>query len=101
MHFGIIGSGPIGRFYAAMLSKAGHQVSMLCRTKEDATFLHGATLEVTGLLSGKGVVNQSYFEPGPFIDAAPTIVLICTKVADNATLLHDLARCRRKRLCRC
>jgi len=94
MRIGIVGSGPIGRFYASKLSQAGHYVTMLCRNEADALAIRNQDLIVTGLLSGKGALTEAFSEAHALMQSQPQYILICTKAADNPLLLEQLSQCR-------
>jgi|GEM_PF-2040492 len=93
LRIGIVGSGPIGRLFVAVLAQSGHHVTLLCRNEGDAINLRAKPVNVTGLITATGAAAQTFHEPGAFLHGSLDYVLICTKAAENSRLAHQFTNC--------
>lgn len=90
LHYGVIGTGPVGRVLAAHLYKSGHQVSMMCQHEEDKRQLDESPIVVTGKLHAEEQLHNIYADLEQFLSVKPDVVLICTKDFDSEGLLNEI-----------
>ena len=89
-HYGIVGTGPVGRVLAGLLRQAGHRVTVLCHHTQSQTILQRKPVVVRGRLQAYAQIDELLLDLAEFVHAAPDVVLICTKSVDSASLLHSL-----------
>jgi 2-dehydropantoate 2-reductase len=90
LHYAVIGTGPVGRVLAAHLYKSGHQVSVLCRSKEQKQQLDENPIIVSGALQAEEQLHNIYTNLEQLLSTKPDVVLICTKNVDSADLLEEI-----------
>lgn len=87
MRFAIVGSGAVGGYYGAMLSKAGHDVTFVARGRH-LQAIREKGLEIRsprGNLVARGAAEEDTTRVGP-VDCA----ILATKTYDNGTALPKL-----------
>lgn len=89
-HYGIVGLGPVGAVFAGMLTKAGHQVSVLEREATRADFFLKNPLRVAGKLQAEVTLAHVYKHLDEFLAAKPEVILICTKASQSRDLARQL-----------
>ena len=87
----IVGAGAIGAFYGALLSKAGAEVSVVCRSDYEHVKQHGFVINSHDLGRWNFTPAQVLRHASEFRDIADYVVL-CTKVIpelDRAALIRS------------
>ena len=79
MHFGVIGIGPVGATFAAMLHGGGHRVSVLDNNPQLVELIKNKPLKIGGCYQAETVLNEVYTAFAEFADSAPEVVLISVK----------------------
>jgi len=90
IHYGVVGTGPIGRVFAGLLAQAGHRVSVLCRRNQTQHVLRHRPVVIKGKLEAYAELDDVVLEAGEFVRARPDVVLICTKSVDTEHALKGL-----------
>ena len=90
LHYGVIGTGPVGRVFAGLLRQAGHRVSILCHHGQTQQILRRRPVVVKGKLQAYAQLDEVYLEAAEFVRAQPDVVLICTKSVDTEHVLKTL-----------
>jgi 2-dehydropantoate 2-reductase len=83
MHFTILGSGAVGGYYGALLSRAGHRITFIARGAH-LRALHERGLRVRGPLGDFTVRAEALERPGP---DRPDVVILAVKTYDNDSAL--------------
>jgi len=90
LHYGVIGTGPVGRVFAGLLAQAGHRVSVLCHRTQTRHLLRHRPVVIKGKLEAYAELDDVVLEAVDFVRAAPDVVLICTKSVDTEHVLNTL-----------
>lgn len=90
IHYGVVGTGPVGRVFAGLLHQAGHRVTVLCHRPQTQQILQRRPVVVKGKLEAYAQLDEVLLEAAEFVRAAPDVVLICTKSVDTEHLLATL-----------
>jgi 2-dehydropantoate 2-reductase len=90
LHYGVIGTGPVGRIFAGLLRQAGHRVSILCHHGQTQQILRRRPVVVRGKLQAYAQLDEVYLEVADFVRTQPDVVLICTKSVDTEHVLKTL-----------
>ena len=90
IHYGVIGTGPVGRVFAGLLRQAGHRVSVLAHRAQTQQILQRRPVVVKGKLEAYAQLQDVVLETGDFVRAAPDVVLLCTKSVDSEHVLRTL-----------
>ena len=90
IHYGVVGTGPVGRVFAGLLHQAGHRVTVLCHRPQTEQILKRRPVVVKGVLSAYAQLDEVLLEAADFVRAEPDVVLICTKSVDTEHLLKTL-----------
>jgi 2-dehydropantoate 2-reductase len=89
----VIGSGAIGSFYGALLSKAGVRVSVLARSDYDDVKTHGIAIHSETKLGSWHFTPEQVVAKAADLSEKPDVVLLCIKLvegADRTALLRDV-----------
>jgi len=89
-HYGVVGTGPVGRIFAGLLSQAGHRVTVLCHRAQTRHLLSHRPVVIKGKLEAYAELDDVVLEAVDFVRAAPDVVLICTKSVDTEHVLNTL-----------
>jgi len=89
-HYGVVGTGPIGRVFAGILGQAGHPVTVLCHRAQTRHLLTHRPVIVKGKLDAYTELSDVVLEAGQFVHSRPDVVLICTKSVDTEHVLKSL-----------
>ncbi len=89
-HYGVVGTGPVGRVFAGLLRQAGHRVTVLCHRPQTQHILKRRPVVVKGKLNAYAQLDEVLLEVAEFVRAGPDVVLICTKSVDTEHLLKTL-----------
>ncbi len=90
IHYGVVGTGPVGRVFASLLHQAGHRVTVLCHRPQTQQILIRRPAVIKGELKAYAQLDEVLLEAAEFVRAAPDVVLICTKSVDTEHLLKTL-----------
>lgn len=90
IHYGVVGTGPVGRVFAGLLHQAGHRVTVLCHHTQTQQILRRRPVVVKGKLRAYADLDEVLLESADFVRAQPDVVLICTKSVDTAHALTTL-----------
>ncbi len=90
IHYGVVGTGPVGRVFAGLLRQAGHRVTVLCHRPQTQQILKRRPVVVKGALNAYAQLDEVLLEAAEFVRAEPDVVLICTKSMDTEHLLKTL-----------
>lgn len=90
IHYGVVGTGPVGRVFAGLLRQAGHRVSVLAHRAQTQQILQRRPIVVKGKLEAYAQLEEVMLESGEFVRAEPDVVLICTKSGDSKQVLRTL-----------
>ncbi|MBK9668812.1 MAG: 2-dehydropantoate 2-reductase [Thermomonas sp.] len=90
IHYGVIGTGPVGRVFAGLLRQAGHRVSVLAHRAQTQQILQRRPVVVKGKLEAYAQLEEVVLESGEFVRAEPDVVLLCTKSVDSEHVLRTL-----------
>jgi 2-dehydropantoate 2-reductase len=90
LHYGVIGTGPVGRLFAGLLRQAGHRVSVLAHHGQTQQILKRRPVVVRGKLQAYAQLDEVFLESADFVRAQPDVVLICTKSVDTEHVLKTL-----------
>lgn len=90
IHYGVVGTGPVGRVFAGLLRQAGHRVTVLCHRPQTQQILKRRPVVVKGVLEAYAQLDEVLLETAEFVRAEPDVVLICTKSVDTEHLLKTL-----------
>lgn len=90
IHYGVVGTGPVGRVFAGLLRQAGHRVTVLCHRPQTQQILKHRPVVVRGKLEAYAQLDEVLLEAAEFVRAAPDVVLICTKSVDTEHVLKTL-----------
>jgi 2-dehydropantoate 2-reductase len=90
IHYGVVGTGPVGRVFAGLLRQAGHRVTVLCHRQQTQQILQRRPVVVKGKLQAYAQLDEVLLEPADFVRAQPDVILICTKSVDSAQVLRTL-----------
>lgn len=91
MHFGIIGLGPVGATFAAMLSAAGHRVSGYEVNPHLVNLLQTGQLRIAGGYKAEVQLEGVFAEFGDFAAARPEVILIAVKTYALKEILKKIA----------
>ncbi len=89
-HYGVIGTGPVGRVFAGVLGQAGHRVTVLCHRTQTQHLLRHRPVVVKGEVEAYAELEEVLLEAADFVRAGPEVVLICTKSIDTEHVLKTL-----------
>jgi 2-dehydropantoate 2-reductase len=90
IHYGVVGTGPVGRVFAGLLRQAGHRVTVLCHRPQTQQILMRRPVVVKGELNAYAQLDEVLLEAAEFVRTEPDVVLICTKSGDTEHLLKTL-----------
>lgn len=90
IHYGVVGTGPVGRVFAGLLRQAGYRVTVLCHRPQTQQILKRRPVVVKGKLEAYAQLDEVLLETAEFVRAEPEVVLICTKSVDTEHLLKTL-----------
>ncbi|MDE2306762.1 MAG: 2-dehydropantoate 2-reductase [Xanthomonadaceae bacterium] len=90
IHYGVVGTGPVGRVFAGLLRQAGHRVTVLCHRPQTEQILKRRPVVVKGELKAYAQLDEVLLGAAEFVRAQPDVVLICTKSVDTEHLLTTL-----------
>jgi 2-dehydropantoate 2-reductase len=90
MRYGIVGVGPVGAFFAALLKQAGHEVSACCHSQEQKERLSAGPLKVFGAAAAEARVDRIAASVEEFAVDPPDVVLICVKGWQSPELLRRI-----------
>lgn len=90
IHYGVVGTGPVGRVFAGLLRQAGHRVTVLCHRPQTEQILKRRPVVVKGELKAYAQLDEVLLGAAEFVHAQPDVVLICTKSVDTEHLLKTL-----------
>lgn len=92
MHYGLIGTGPVGLTIGAHLVKAGRRLSVFCIEPDKIAALKQGPLVVEGALSTEARLTEIFDNLRDFLASGPRVILIATKSIDSATVLDALKK---------
>lgn len=90
LHYGVVGTGPVGRVFAGLLRQAGHRVTVLCHHTPTQQILQRRPVVVKGRLQAYAQLDEVLLEVADFVATQPDVVLICIKSVDTEHLLKTL-----------
>jgi 2-dehydropantoate 2-reductase len=90
IHYGVVGLGPVGAVFAALLGKAGHPVFVLEKNATRADYFMKNPMRIAGKLTAERPLGQVYTGMDEFIAAKPEVILICTKASQSKDLARQL-----------
>ena len=79
MHYGVIGMGPVGATFAALLNAGGHRVSVLDGNLHRAELFRKKPLKVGGFYQAETQLKEVYTTFQDFAAADPSVVLMAVK----------------------
>lgn len=79
MHYGVIGIGPVGATFAALLSASGQRVSALDANQELVTSFRGRSLKIKGFYKTEAPVKDVFSSFDEFVAGDPDVVIISVK----------------------
>ncbi|MFQ5737505.1 MAG: ketopantoate reductase family protein [Acidobacteriota bacterium] len=79
MHYGIIGMGPVGATFAALLTAGGKRVSVLDSNPHRAELLRKEPLTITGAYKSEAQLQEVFTAFDDFVASDPEVVLIAIK----------------------
>ena len=90
LHYGVVGTGPVGRVFAGLLRQAGHRVTVLCHHSPTQLILQRRPVVVKGCLQAYAQLDEVVLEVADFVATQPDVLLICIKSVDTEHLLRTL-----------
>lgn len=86
MHYGVIGIGPVGATFAALLNESGHRVSVLDNNPQLVELIKNKPLKIGGCYQAQTILKEVYTSFAEFAASTPDVVLISVKTY----ILQDL-----------
>lgn len=90
LHYGVVGTGPVGRVFAGLLCQAGHRVTVLCHHTPTQLILQRRPVVVKGCLQAYAQLDEVLLEVADFVATQPDVLLVCIKSMDTEHLLRTL-----------
>ena len=76
IHYGVVGTGPVGRVFAGLLRQAGHRVTVLCHHTQTQQILRRRPVVVKGKLRAYAELDEVLLEAADFVRAQPDVVMV-------------------------
>ncbi len=90
MRYGVVGLGPVGAIFAAVLGQQKHQVSVLCRNPTRAEYFRHTPLKLSGKIQAEWQAEHIHTSLDSFLADKPEILLICTKASQTVDLMRSI-----------
>jgi 2-dehydropantoate 2-reductase len=90
MHYGVIGTGPVGATFAILLRASGQRVSLLDCDRQRVETLREKPLKLKGYYNAEAEFDDIYTSFQDFAAASPDVVLVSVKAYSLAGLLDQV-----------